>query len=88
MRFEVEGRFEKFSGLFLKMDFQIFVRVILAVPLVQFRFGIEQVHLARSAMLEKANNCLGFGRMMGRFGSEWMKSAGDGDGRRPSFAPN
>ena len=47
----------------MKVDFQ-FALITSAVPAVQFRLGIEQVHLARSAVLKKADNGLGLGRMM------------------------
>src|ERR1041384_3863830 len=46
------------------MDFQIFAGIILAVPFVQLRFGIEQIHLTRPAVLEEANDRFSSGRVM------------------------
>ena len=73
--FEREGRFKEFARLLLEMDFQIFVRVVLPIPFVEFRLGIEQIHLAWTAMLKEANNRFGFRREMGRFGGKGMEPA-------------
>ena len=63
------------------MDLEILVRILLAVPLVQFGLGIEQIHLAGPAVLEEANDSPGFGRMMRRSGGEGMRRSGGGGGR-------
>ena len=47
-----------------------FARMILAIALVQLRFGIKQVHLARPAMLKKADDRLGTRFKVGKLGSQ------------------
>ena len=74
---KLERRFQKFAGLFVEMDFQVLVRIILAVPPREFGFGIEQIHLARSAVLEETNDGLGFGRMVWGTGGEGSRGVED-----------
>src|SRR5437763_10464518 len=55
------------------MHLQVLVRIFFAVPFIQLRLGIKQVHLARPAMLKEANHRLGFGRVVRCFWREGMK---------------
>ncbi len=48
----------------------------LAVPLLQLRLGIEQVHLAGRAFHEHEDDVLGFGRKRRRFGRQWIGAQG------------
>ena len=52
--------FEDVAGLFIEMHFKIATGIRFAGPFVQLGFLIEQIHLARTAMLEKANDGFGF----------------------------
>src|ERR1051325_1815813 len=54
---EFKRRFQKFARLFVEMDFQ-FARMVLPIALVQLGLWIEQVHLARTAVLEKTDDSL------------------------------
>src|SRR5262249_9754567 len=54
--FELEGASQNVSGLFVEMDFEIAARVGLAVPFRQLGFGIEQVHLAGTAVLKQTDD--------------------------------
>src|SRR5438477_9067423 len=47
------------SLLLVEMDLQVTARIRLSVVLRQLGLGIEQVHLARAAMLEQADDGLG-----------------------------
>ena len=60
---ELERRAEQFSLLGVEVDLQR-VGMRFAVLPGEFRFGIEQVHLARAAMLEQADDRLGLARMV------------------------
>ncbi len=57
-RMKLERRGEQVSFLFVKMNFQL-AGIGLAVVPRQLRLAIEEIHLARPAMLEKANHGLG-----------------------------
>ena len=61
---ELEGRGEQVARLLVEVDLQP-ARVGLAVPLRQLGLGVEQVHLARPAVLEQADDRLGPGPTAG-----------------------
>src|SRR5262249_9687426 len=67
-RLERERRRQELPHLRVKMRFHL-AGVGLTVPFVQLGLGIEQVHLAGTAVLKKANHGLARGRWCGFFGA-------------------
>src|SRR5262249_6071785 len=74
---EPERRGEELAGLRVEVDFEL-VGVGLAVLPGEFRLGVEQVHLARAAVLEQADDGPGRGGVVRRARRE--RGAGGGAG--------
>src|SRR5689334_8504 len=75
-RMKFVGRAEHIARLFVEMDLEAAAGIGLAAPLVQRGFAIEEIHLARTTMLEQADNGLCARAMMA--GSGRIGSAGAG----------
>ena len=67
-RMELVGRAEHVAGLFVEVNLQIATGIRLAVPTIQGGFAVEEIHLARPAMLEEADDRLGARRLLGWLG--------------------
>ncbi len=58
---ELERRAEHVALLLVEVHFEVAAGIGLAVIFVQGRLGIEQIHLARAAVLKQADDVLRFG---------------------------
>lgn len=56
---ELERAGQQLIGFAAGLEHLDLFDVALPVPLLQFRFGIEQIHLARTAVLHELDDCRG-----------------------------